>query len=121
MTFLVTHTSYGLFKLCVAINQQRVANQEYDYYDQQNNEFAYTLITNSLDASVIKNLDKYSPETDDNGFLYFAALMATEGPATKAAARRLVTEFQQLSFSKYLKEDADAYLNDVKKKLSLLG
>ena len=101
------------YELCEKIHKYRTDNDQYDYYELLNLEYAYRLIINSVSADVIKSLKKYRPKIDDNGFLLFAAIIAIYAPATEATARNHVTKFQNLDYNKY-GEDVDAYLNDVK-------
>ena len=43
-------------------------------------------IKNSLDASIIKSLGKYSTYINNNGFLLFTNIMETKVPTTEADA-----------------------------------
>ena len=57
------------------------------------------------------------PDTMGSSPLSLSWLMATYSPATKAAARTHVTNFQALEFLSYANENVDEYLHDVKKEL----
>ena len=72
------------------------------------------LINNILDVRIINIIDKYIHDINENGFLLFAALMKTKGPATEASVFVLITEFQDMkSIECYSKESVDDYLRDV--------
>ena len=116
--FIIYEYSSFTYEIYLAIGEKRINDDFYAYYDTLNNEFVYTLLNNRLYASTIKILDNYSPDIGENGFLLFAALMATEGPEAETAACVLITEFQDMEFIKsYSKQAVDEYLNYIKKKI----
>ena len=58
----------------LTIGENIINNDFYSYYDTHKNEFTYTLLNNSLDTRIIKILDKYSPDIDENCSWYLQLL-----------------------------------------------
>ena len=59
-------------------------NDFYDYCTTLNNVYIYNIINNFLDVSIIKMIDKYSPDINVNFFLLFVNLMWIQVPPTEA-------------------------------------
>ena len=106
------------YDICLKIKDKCNSDDFCNYYDTLNNKFAFTFINNRLDIRIINIIEKCSLEINNNRFLLFADLVATEGSAEKYSAFILVPEFHYMKFIESCsKESVDKYLNNVKKKL----
>ena len=86
--YVFTIYSYAplTYDICLAIEEKRINDDFYDYYDTcatLNTQFSYKILNNSLDYRIIKTLDNYIPNIDENIFPLFEAIMETQGPETE--------------------------------------
>ena len=79
----------------------RIKDNFYYYYETFDNYFVYTLINSILDTNIIKSLDKYNTYIIDNGLLLLAGLVKIKGPETEAAPCIIDTKFQYMNFVEY--------------------